>query len=70
MGLTSRFCARGIEQSRIPLQIYKDKGKQALQSPKHIDTPNSQLCHLLLGEETNNKTFDLCLSLFHTSILV
>jgi hypothetical protein len=43
MGLTSRFCARGIEQSRIPLQIYKDKGTQALQSPKHIDTPNSQL---------------------------
>ncbi len=43
MGLTTRFCARGTEQSKIPLQIYKDKGARALQSPKHIDTPKNQL---------------------------
>jgi hypothetical protein len=37
------FCARGTEKSKIPLQINKDKRTQALQSPKHIDTPKNQL---------------------------
>jgi hypothetical protein len=44
MGLTLGFCARGTEQFKTPLQIYKDKGAQALQSRKHIHTPKSQLC--------------------------
>jgi hypothetical protein len=44
MGSTLGFCVRGTERFRIPLQIYKDKGAQALQSPKHINTPKSQLC--------------------------
>jgi len=44
MGLAWTFCARGIELSKISLQIYKDKGAQALRAPKHINTPKNQLC--------------------------
>ncbi len=43
-GINFRILCKGKEQSQVPSQIYKDKGTQVLQSPKHINTPKSQFC--------------------------